>query len=402
MIEVEAAQALLRQSLNQQIKTEELPLLQAVGRVTAEAIKAPLSVPSFPRSGMDGYAVFAADLKGASKATPVNLPVVGTLYAGDDPTGIVTQRQTAYRVMTGAAIPAGFDTVIKQELTDQGQETVALYSEQVAGNNYGAIGEDIKEGQLILPAHFRLTSAALGVLASLGFETVTVYQKIRVGIVATGNELAPVGQPLQPGQIYNSTSYLVAAFIQQFSGEIVFQTVCPDDPAAFQKIVAAYAEQVDLVITTGGVSVGTKDFIPQGLEQLNASELFHYVNLKPGTPVMAAKWQSSVILALSGNPFAAFVNFQLFYWDLLAHFYDCSALALQEKWGKVAAGGMAKGRIRRFIRADFNEGRILIPEKGHRSAMLHTLLSTNCLVEQPIGETLQPGSLVKAYLWPTV
>lgn len=400
MIEVEAAQALLRQALAKQTKTETLPLLNASGRVTAEAITAPVAVPSFPRSGMDGYAVYAADLVGASQATPVSLPVAGTLYAGDDPTGLTGKRQTAYRVMTGAAIPTGFDTVVKQELTDQGSQCVAFYTTPVAGSNYGAIGEDIQLGQAILPANFRLTSAALGILASLGIKEVSVLKKIRVGLIATGSELAPLGQSLLPGQIYNSTSYTVAAAITQFGGEVVFQTVCPDDPIAFQKIVQSYAGQVDLVITTGGVSVGEKDFIPQGLALLKAEELFHYVNLKPGTPVMAAKWQESVILSLSGNPFAAFVNFQLFYWDLVAHFYHCEAFALKEKWGTVVSGEMEAGRIRRFIRATYTDGRIQIAPRGHRSAIFHTTIATNCLVEQPVGEKIQPGSIVKVYLWP--
>lgn len=400
MIELEQAVALAKQHLTPQTKTEHLPIEEAFGRVTAHELLAPIAVPNFERSGMDGYAVFAEDTLAATPDRPVYLTVQGSLFAGDDPAGFQAKPGTTVRIMTGGAIPKGYNAVVKQELTDYGEKTVAIQRAVTVGQNFAPIGEDIRPGQMIFPAHSRLNCESIGVLASLGLTEIEVLRPLRVGLLATGNELAQPGQALQAGQVYNSTTFALAQYLRQSGSQVVFRLTCPDDPNQFVQILQQYADQVDLIITTGGVSVGQRDFIPGAIRAISGTELFHFVQMKPGTPLMAATWQHKVILALSGNPFASMVNFHLLYWPLLAHFLGNQQFNLQQRQVPLLVGDSKPRHLRNFMRGQLTPAGVKITPGGHHSSVFHNLVDSNCLIEQPRNQALALGQTVTVYQWP--
>lgn len=398
MIQVEEAITLLTQATPIQTETETVDILSGVGRVTAEDLHSAIAVPPFAKSAMDGYALRSEDSRGASREHPVLLRVVGELCAGDARQFSAGQG-TAVRIMTGGAIPAGYDCVLMQEDSDYGQDTVAIYRELAPWANYCPLGEDLLPGQLVVPTHTRLTSRHIGVLASMGIPNVKVLRPYRVGIVATGDELVPPGSPLGPAQLYNSSSYTIAAQLKTAGVEVAFLELCRDDPDAFCQLIRERMGQVDLVITTGAVSVGSKDIIPGALAQLGARRLFHGVHMKPGTPVLASEYQEKLLLGLSGNPFAALVNFQLFFWPVLATALNNPSFCWQKKEAVVQEGSMKAGGQRRFVRASLEEDGVHLYTHSHQSSVFANLLQSNCIIDQPPGQAIQPGSQVQLLYW---
>lgn len=359
--------------------TEVLPLKQALGRTLAVDVTAPLDQPPFDRSPLDGYALRSADLAGADKAHPAVLEVVDTVYAGDEANVSVGPGQ-AVRIMTGAMLPPGCDCVVPQEQTDRG-EPVKVFVSLKPYQNYVYQGEDYRAGTPLLKAGARLDAAALGMLASAGLTEAEVRRRPRVGLLTTGDEVVSPGTPLPTGKIYCSNQMLLAARL----AELGFETQSAhrgDDPAAVAEAMKAMLEGCDLLITTGGVSVGDKDIFHQALPLLGAEQVFWRVDLKPGTPAMYSVYEGKPILSLSGNPFAAFTTFELLARPLLA------ALAGEEgpRWGEgVLDTPYPKASPkRRFIRGRYENGHITLPE-GHSSGMLASLVGCNCLAELPAG-----------------
>lgn len=399
MIELEAAVLAIRERLAPQTKVERLPLADCEGRITAETVRAPRAVPAFPRAAMDGYGVAASSIVGATAAQPVVLPVVGCLFAGDDPSALQIPPGTAVRVMTGAALPVGVDSVVPQEWTDYGQAQVKLFREIPRGKHYIGIGEDLQAQEAVLAASQYITSESLGVLASIGAATVAVKKKLRVAIIATGSELKVVGTPLAAAEIYNSSAYVLASYIRRSGGEVVWQSICGDDPKQFTQQLQQVALQADLILTTGGVSVGQKDFLPQTFASIGAESLFHFVAFKPGTPVMAAVWEGIPILCLSGNPLATLVDFHLFYWSLLAHFYQAPIFELKKEQQLLLAGEGKRSKLRRFISGYSANGQVTLVPKKPPVARFQQIHHSNCLVEQPPARQLTAGSMVTVYRW---
>lgn len=398
MIEVEAAIAKIQQVSAQQKRVESVSILEAVGRVCAENIFAKIAVPHFPRAGMDGYAVVASETTGATKEHPVCLTVMAAVFAGDSKADFTKRQKSAVKIMTGAPIPAGYDAVIKQEWTDYGDTQVKLYQACKAGDNYGVVGEDVQLAQKVISQYQLINSRAIGILAAQGIEKIRVLAPMKIGILATGSELVSLGTPLTSGKIYDSNLYTLAAFIQSSGSQVIFKEHCSDSIAEISRFIHEKIEEVDLLITTGGVSVGEKDYVPQVIEQLTGEQLFHFVNMKPGTPVMASLYKKRVILSLSGNPFASVVNLHLFYWSTLAHFMNCTELNLEKRKVKLMAA-LKPSKIRRFIRAYEENGVVSLVSKLHYSSVFHNTLETNCLIDQPAKTELNEGDYVMVYYW---
>ncbi|MFD1899094.1 molybdopterin-binding protein [Enterococcus termitis] len=179
------------------------------------------------------------------------------------------------------------------------------------------MGEDVQLNQKILSQYQLINSRTVGILAAQGIETIKVLAPMKVGILATGNELVSLGASLTPGKIYDSNLYTFASFIQSSGSKIIFKEHCSDSMEEIAHQIRERVAEVDLLITTGGVSVGEKDYVPRVIDNIGGETLFHFVNMKPGTPIMASTYQNKVILSLSGNPFAAVVNLHLFYWSTL-------------------------------------------------------------------------------------
>ena len=268
--------------------TEKLPLAEALGRRLAEEITAPMDQPPFDRSPLDGYALRAADTAGACREHPVSLTVADTLYAGDAPRVPVTPGR-AVRVMTGAMLPPGCDCVLKQEDTDMGSPVVEIYASLRPGDNYVYRGEDYRAGTCLLPAGSRVDAAAVGVLSSAGITEVPVNRRPRVGVLSTGDEVVEPGvRPLPAGKIYGANLPLLLARLRELGVENVTGQLAGDDPRAVAEAMERMLETCDLLITTGGVSVGDKDIFHQALPLLGAERVFWKLKLKPGSP--ATRW----------------------------------------------------------------------------------------------------------------
>ena len=375
--------------------TEKLPLAGALGRRLAEEITAPMDQPPFDRSPLDGYALRSADMAGACREHPVSLTVADTLYAGDAPRVPVTPGR-AVRVMTGAMLPPGCDCVLKQEDTDMGSPVVEIYASLRPGDNYVYRGEDYRAGTCLLPAGSRVDAAAVGVLSSAGITEVPVNRRPRVGVLSTGDEVVEPGvRPLPAGKIYGANLPLLLSRLRELGIENITGQLAGDDPRAVADAMARMLETCDLVITTGGVSVGDKDIFHQALPLLGAERVFWKLRLKPGSPAMFSRYGGKPILSLSGNPFAAFTTFELLARPLLAALSGEPGL-LPERRGAILDTPFPKSSpIRRFVRGRYGDGHVSLPQ-GHSSGQLRSLAGCSCLVDIPAdsgplaaGETVE-------------
>ena len=254
-------------------KTEYVALTDACDRILGEDIVAQMMIPPYPKSAMDGYAVRAENTSGADREHPVTLQIVGELFAGDY-TKIPCKGGCAVRVMTGSYVPEGYDAVIRQEDTDYGEKQVQIYREITAGTNYCCVGEDIREGEQILARGTHLRALHMGLLASLGIYEVLVCERIKCSILSTGSELMAPGTPLLPGKIYNSIAYMLRASMERQGIQVPFTEICGDDKELLKEKIQQCLKTADIVITTGGVSVGKKDLLPEVLEELGAKKIF--------------------------------------------------------------------------------------------------------------------------------
>jgi len=367
-----------------------LPLSDALGLVAAEDVCSPIDNPPFDRSPLDGFALRSADVADASPQSPARLTVVGELFAGDAPGVAVTSGQ-AVRIMTGAAIPAGCDCVVRQEDVSVEDDVVAIPVSLSRHQNYCFRGEDIQLGQRLISAGDRLTYVHLGILASVGFDTVTVIRPPRIGLLCTGDELIPPGKPLAPGKIYNSNEALLAGRLESLGLSVTRLPAASDAPEVLAAQIAAQTEGLDLLITTGGVSVGARDFMPEVMDMLGAKRLFWGVNLKPGTPALASLYRGSFLLCLSGNPFAAITTMELLARPLLTALTGWQELELCRTRGVLQMAFPKNSGQRRLIRAKIHGGAITLPE-SHASGQLFSMLDCNCLVDIPAGTpALQSG-----------
>jgi molybdopterin molybdotransferase len=369
-----------------------------LGLVLAENVIAPMSQPPFDRSPLDGYALIAADTADASAETPARLQIVDTVYAGGW-SGVTVRPGHCVRIMTGAPIPAGADCVVRQEDTDRGDPEVAVRVRLKHHENYCSRGEDYREGEVLIPAGFPLDAAALGLLAGAGLEgaELSVRPRPRILLAGTGDELAPPGQPLRPGQIYNSNLPQLAARCREL-GYTADTVQLPDDPELTARELNRGVRDYDCIITTGGVSVGEKDIFHQALPLAGAERLFWRVLLKPGTPMMFSLLAGKPVLSLSGNPFAAAATFELFARPMLA------ALSGDERWEPTALSAPLaddfgkKSGVRRFVRGRYTGGAVHLPE-GHSSGQLRSSLGCNCLVDIPADSpALKAGKTVRVIL----
>lgn len=311
LISLEDAQQKMLQQLTPISDSLNVSLFEAAGRITAKPILSPLDVPSFDNSAMDGYALRLADI-----APDRVLPVAGKAFAGapfngEWPAGSVI------RIMTGAPIPAGCDAVVMQEQTEQRDGGIVITAPVQAAQNIRRIGEDIQAGKQVLDAGVRLGAAELPLLASLGIAEVSVLRKLRVAIFSTGDELQAVGQPLAEGQIYDTNRFTVALMLNKLGCEVIDLGVIADDQAALRTAFTEADRQADVVISTGGVSVGEADFTRAMLAELGAIT-FWKLAIKPGKPFAFGRLANSWFCGLPGNPVSAAVTFYQLVQPLLA------------------------------------------------------------------------------------
>ncbi|MGY4710774.1 molybdopterin molybdotransferase MoeA [Mycolicibacterium sp. CBM1] len=283
-------------------------LADAEGLVLAADVAAPMSLPVFDNSAMDGYAVRAEDVAGAD-ASPVKLPVAEDIPAGrTDP--LTLAPGTAHRIMTGAPLPAGATAVVPVEATDGGLETVEIRAASKPGQHIRRAGEDVTAGTTVLRAGQVVTPAALGLAAALGLGALSVVPRQRVLVMSTGTELVSAGTELQPGQIYESNAIMLAAAVREAGGEVVACPTSSDDVNQFSAVLAGYAGQADLIITSGGVSAGAYEVVKDAFGEGGVE--FVKVAMQPGMPQGAGRAGGTPIVTLPGNPVSALVSFEVF------------------------------------------------------------------------------------------
>jgi molybdopterin molybdotransferase len=280
LLSKDAALSILLDAVAPLRETETLPLSEAHGRALAKDVKAPLDVPAFTRSAMDGYAVRAEDTFGASRTEPKKLKVVGSIHAGDAAKHVVTAR-TAVQIATGGKLPEGANAVVKVESTTAKGDEVLVAEAIPPGANVSRQGSDVRRGSPVVRNGDLLHPARVGLLASLGIGTVEVYRRPRVAVIPTGNEVQELGRDLAEGQVYNSNSYGVAALLAEHGAAVKRFPVVPDDVERIRAAILEGAKDCDLVVLSGGSSVGERDLLVD-VVQKHGTLLVHGVQVKPG------------------------------------------------------------------------------------------------------------------------
>ncbi|MDM5156884.1 molybdopterin molybdotransferase MoeA [Bacillus sp. DX1.1] len=299
----------------QQGKTEKVSIIESYGRILGEDVVADHDVPHFDRSPYDGFAIRAEDTKEASSNHPIEFEVIGEIGAGSVFTDEVKAFQ-AVRIMTGAAIPEDCDAVVMLELTEgferSGKTYMKLKRTFANGDNISFKGEDVKQNHVLVEKGTAINPGVAALLATFGYSSVKVIKQPIVGIVTTGSELLDVHEPLEPGKIRNSNSYMIAAQIARTGGKVRYYGQLADNLEACYEAVKAATDEVDILITTGGVSVGDYDYLPAIYEKLNANVLFNKIAMRPGSVTTVAEVNGKLLFGLSGNPSACYVGFELF------------------------------------------------------------------------------------------
>ncbi|MBV4367725.1 molybdopterin molybdotransferase MoeA [Erwinia phyllosphaerae] len=340
-------------------ETETLPLTAATGRITASAVISPINVPPFANSAMDGYAVRLADLALEQPLAVAGKAFAGAPFDGEWPAG------SCVRIMTGAPVPQGTDAVVMQEETEQADEKVRFLAKANAGQNIRLPGEDIAQGSSVLAAGIRLGAAELPLLASLGVAQITVKRKLRVAVFSTGDELQPVGEPLAAGQIYDTNRFAVRLMLEKLGCETIDLGIIRDNQAALRTAFITADSKADVVISSGGVSVGEADYTKAMLEELGKVG-FWKLAIKPGKPFAFGRLQNSWFCGLPGNPVSAVLTFYQLVQPLLAKLSGLATPALPPRLRVKSADNLKKtpGRL------DFQRGRLVRNAQGE--AEVHT------------------------------
>ena len=385
----------------ERLPAERVPLLDSLGRVLASSVTAPLTLPPWSNSAMDGYAVLGRDISGASAEAPVRLAVQETVPAGGFPTQAV-RSGVATRIMTGAPLPEGADTVVRVEDTDGGTEGVEVRSARDAMKNIRLRGEDIREGEEVLRAGTPLGPAQIGVLASVGQAAVDVYRRPRVAILGSGDELVDLDrfhEALSGTKIVSSNSYTLHALVRAAGAEPVNAGVVPDTPAALRDGLMRCAG-CDLIVTSAGISVGEFDYTRDVLQSLGAEMRFWKVRMRPGAPLGFGLWDGVPWIGLPGNPVSAMVTFELFVGPALRKMLGHERLFRRLVPVRLEEPVRIGARLTHFLRAVLTVGqdgemtaRLTGPQG---SGILTSMSRANALLvvpaecsETPAGSTLQ-------------
>lgn len=397
MISVYEAQKIIKDQAFA-LKAEEISLELACGRVLAEEVLADRDYPPFNRSSMDGVAVRVVD---AGKGDSFRL--AGTIYAGDFNVKEYKAGE-AVKIMTGAVVPDFFDAVVRVEDIEITGSEVHINAQPVPkGQHIAHQGEDLQEGELALPKGVKIRPAEIALLASLGKSTVKVYKAPKVVVVATGDEIKPVDEAVQRHQIRNSNGPVLSAFFRQLMMHEVEQYLVVDEPEQLEAVLKT-ALKADIVILSGGVSMGDADYVPETLHALGVEKLFHKVKLKPGKPLWFGRKQNGpVVFAMPGNPFSCQVNFKLFTEPFLR------ACMGQEKWGpvylKVDFERIKKGPMEEYFPCRIVEKRgesVLQLCHFNGSGDITAAALSHGIARQPADvAAIRAGELVGFYFWQT-
>ncbi|MDU2064226.1 MAG: molybdopterin molybdotransferase MoeA [Sporomusaceae bacterium] len=398
-MELETARDLLTPLLPKN-PTVRIPLADSFGRLLAEPIIAALDFPPFDRSPLDGYAVRSADIQGASAAAPKTLIQTDNIPAGTFSTKPVCPGEAA-RIMTGAPLPPGADGVVRLEDTNLVDDIVTIYTDQQAAKNICRRGEEIHSGETLLTPGTYINEGVLGLLALVGQTQPLVYTKPRIGLLATGSELVPPEAPLTPGKIRDTNSFMLAGKILKCGGEPHLLGLVPDRLEAIIESLET-APPLPIYLTTGGASVGDYDLMEQLFQHFKIPILFNRLDIKPGMPVIAGLWKNSLLIALSGNPAASSVSFEVLLRPLIQKLAGFSCWEHQRSLVTLNSEFTKPSPTRRFVwaRCYNHNGRMYAdPLSSQGNGMLKAAASANALLDIPPNTpALTPGMQFEALL----
>ena len=382
---------------------ERVSINDTVGRVLAAEIIASFPQPRFDNSAMDGFAVRASDTKGASKKSPIDLKMVGVISAGSPGNVVVSTGQCA-QCMTGASIPKGADAIVIVE-DSSGYESgpeVQMYTEVQKGQHIRREGEEIHLGDLLINDGTRITTAEIGTMATFGYKDIQVYRKPKLALFATGDELVEPGNDLLPGQIYNSNIYVLEDLARRAGAEVNLKSVIKDDKDSLKTFLADTFDSCDMVISSGGVSMGKFDYVRDVFMELGVKEHFWKVAQNPGKPLFFGSSSAALIFGLPGNPVSSFIGFMEYVWPVLESMTGQSraktiSAVLDESFP------LDEVKTRYIFGNTWLEDSQLIcaPSKKVGSHMLTSSLKANCIIiAEPGDKPLKKGDQIRVRLLP--
>ena len=378
-------------------KTERKTLEDCLGLVLSEDVYALLDMPPFSRSAQDGYALCSKDSIGATGENPVKLKVTGKIYAGDH-LDVQVRPGEAVRIMTGAMVPVGADCVLRQEDTEEGEDVVQIYKEVEPSCSICFKGEEYKKGHTLLHAGTKIDAAALAVASGNGIMELPVYRRVKAAVVSSGSEVVEPGTPLTPGKIYNTNTVYMKARLHQLGAQVMMSRTVGDELEIMEEALKEAANQAELVITTGGVSVGQKDLTEEALLSIGAEILFHGIAIKPGMPTLAAEKDGVLFIGLSGNPFSAAIPFEMFVREILSLKMGDPDLKLRREALTAVTGFSKNSRRRRFLRGKAEGKEVWLPDQ-QANGQMRSMVGCNCLIEIPAGSgPVKAGDKVEV-LW---
>ncbi len=392
---VAKAREVIARFLNPVATTERVGVRAALDRVLAEDVVSPLNVPAHDNSAMDGYAVRFADLKSEGEVT---LKLTGTSFAGVPFQGSVKTGECV-RIMTGGVVPQGADTIVMQEHARADKDRVAIGGGHRQGQHLRKAGEDLATGQIALKRGLPLRPAGIGLISSLGIGEVTVYRKLRVAFFSTGDELVSIGSQPKEGQIFDSNRYTIHGMLTRLGCEVIDMGVVRDDPALLEKAFRDAASAADVVITSGGVSVGEADFVKDLLGKLG-EVVFWKIAMKPGRPLAYGKIGAAHFFGLPGNPVSVMVTFYQFVRDALLKLSGVDPIPLLPTFKVPCASSLKKapGRteFQRGILERDAHGTLSVRVTGEQgSGILRSMSEANCFIILPADQgNVTPGTLV--------
>jgi molybdopterin molybdotransferase len=405
---------------------ERVPLLDALGRVLVEDVPADIDVPRYDNTAMDGYAVRAADVAMATAERPVTLRVLGEIAPGRVE-GRPAGPGEAFRILTGAPLPPGADAVVPYEYTDgrgfggwtgqtgatlaEAERQVRVFRPVEGGENVRFVGEDQRRGEVVLRAGAVVRPAEVGVLASLGRTRVWVFRRPRVAVLSTGDEVVPVDQPLGPGQIRNANTWSLMALIRHYGGEPISLGIAPDRPEAVrERLLEGVAQEADLLLTSGGVSMGDHDVV-KGVLQEEGEIAFWSIDVRPGKPLAFGRLRGVPIMGLPGNPVSSMVTFELFARPAMLRLAGhrrlrkvaLEAVALQPITNRSGRENFMRGIVARRAAPGGGEEWVVRLTGEQGSGILTSMARANALVRLPKSRTrVEAGERVAVWMldWP--
>ncbi len=390
LIPVDQAVARILDAADTVQQSGQLALEDCLGRVLAEDVESAIDVPGYDNSAMDGYAVRSTDCVKPGAMLTVSQRIAAG-YSGEQ-----LAAGTAARIFTGAPVPEGADAVVMQELCQQQGDTVAINTAVTAGDNIRRAGEDIQQGSIILNAGTRIRPQEQGLMASVGLAHVTVKRKLKVATFFTGDELVEPGRELGRGQIYNSNRYTLRGLLQSASCEVIDYGIIPDTLEATLEVLQRAAADADLVLTSGGVSVGEEDYVRMALAQLGELSMWR-INMKPGKPVAFGNVNDTLFMGLPGNPVSVFVTFLVFARPLIlkmqgAESYIANELTVSSgfQWQGIKRQEYLRVRIRHDESGSYAE---MFPHQG--SGVLSSASWADGLVIIEPGKAVAVGDELK-------